>query len=219
MILQSEVLSREAVVLNTTSYAILGQLALRPWSTYELAREVARNLRYFWPRAESHIYTETKKLAELGLAAAVHESVGRRPRITYSITDAGRAALQDWLAQEPKSVSLEFESLLRVLLAPLGTKEELVAAVDKAAADVADLVHEVRFRIGQEYLEGHAPFQRHVHVRAFVLDFLSDFGMLVEHWAQRTRAEVSMWDDTSAADKTERALDIIREALGRDRPG
>ena len=31
--------------LTTTSYAILGQLALRSWTTYELVAEMRRNLR------------------------------------------------------------------------------------------------------------------------------------------------------------------------------
>jgi PadR family transcriptional regulator AphA len=44
--------------LTTTSYAVLAQLALRPWSTYELARQRVRYFRYVWPRAESAIYRQ-----------------------------------------------------------------------------------------------------------------------------------------------------------------
>jgi PadR family transcriptional regulator AphA len=44
--------------LTTTSYAILGLLAIKPWSTYELAAQMRRNLHYFWPRAESNLYAE-----------------------------------------------------------------------------------------------------------------------------------------------------------------
>ena len=42
--------------LTTTSYAVLAQLAVHPWSTYELARQRVRYFRYVWPRAESAIY-------------------------------------------------------------------------------------------------------------------------------------------------------------------
>jgi DNA-binding PadR family transcriptional regulator len=204
--------------LNTTSYAILGQLALRDWNTYELAREVRRNLHFFWPRAESHIYTEARRLAELGLARAASDSVGRRPRVTYSITDAGRAALEDWLARPPRPIALEFEALLRVLLAPVGAKEQLLVALDQAERDVRELVDEVRPRIAREYLEGRAPFQRHVHVRAFVFDFLTDYGLLVRRWAERTRAEVAAWDGVGADGKGQRGLEIIAAAAERDRP-
>ena len=105
-----------------------------------------------------------------------------------------------------------------MLLAPLGTKTELLAALDQAAADVQELVAEVRPRIGHEYLHGEAPFQEHLHVRAFVFDFLSDFGLLVERWAERTGAEVEPWPDVTAIGKQGRALEIIGAALERDRP-
>jgi PadR family transcriptional regulator AphA len=88
--------------LTTTSYAILGQLALRPWTTYELAAEMRRNVHYFWPRAESLIYAEVKRLAVNGLAAAEKSAVGKRPRTTYSITPAGQAALSAWLETRPR---------------------------------------------------------------------------------------------------------------------
>jgi PadR family transcriptional regulator, regulatory protein AphA len=41
--------------LTTTSYVILGHLALRSWSTYELAQQMKRSTRHYWPRAESKI--------------------------------------------------------------------------------------------------------------------------------------------------------------------
>ena len=56
--------------LTTTSYAVLAQVAVHPWSTYELARQRVRYFRYVWPRAESAIYREVKRLAAMGLLAA-----------------------------------------------------------------------------------------------------------------------------------------------------
>ena len=35
--------------LTTTSYAILGLLAVKPWTTYELAQQMRRALGQFWP--------------------------------------------------------------------------------------------------------------------------------------------------------------------------
>ncbi len=48
--------------MTTTSYAILGLLAIRPWTTYELTQQMQRSLSRFWPRAESKLYEEPKKL-------------------------------------------------------------------------------------------------------------------------------------------------------------
>ena len=75
--------------LTTTSYAVLAQLAVHLWSTYELARQRVRYFRYVWLRAESAIYREVKRLAAMRLVAARREYVGKRPRTVYSITEAG----------------------------------------------------------------------------------------------------------------------------------
>ena len=75
---------------TTTSYAILGLLAVKPWTTYELAQQMTRALGHFWPRAESNLYEEPKKLVALGLARAAPDKVGKRPRTLYSITPKGR---------------------------------------------------------------------------------------------------------------------------------
>ena len=88
--------------LTVTSYALLGQLALRPWSVYEMTKNVGRTLHWFWPRAESVLYAEVKRLVTRGLAEASPEPGARgRDRVVYAISDDGRAALQHWLAQPP----------------------------------------------------------------------------------------------------------------------
>src|SRR4030095_9901223 len=86
----SSAMSNASPTLTTTSHAVLAQLAVRPWSTYELARQRVRYFRYVCPRPESAIYREVKRLAAMGLVAAKREYVGKRPRTVYSITEAGR---------------------------------------------------------------------------------------------------------------------------------
>src|SRR6266700_1862350 len=98
----------------TTSNAILGLLALRPqWSTCELATQLRRNMRFFWPRAESRIYEEARALDEKGFARAKRTFHGRRQRTTYSITASGRRQLARWLATPPKATALECEPVVR----------------------------------------------------------------------------------------------------------
>lgn len=69
--------------LTTTSYAVLAQVAVHPWSTYELARQRVRYFRYVWPRAESAIYREVTRLSSMGLitntSASVHGPCIRSP--------------------------------------------------------------------------------------------------------------------------------------------
>ena len=202
--------------LTTTSYALLGQLALCPWTPYALAAEMRRNLRYFWPRAERGVYAELKRLAARGLAVADTRLIGRRPRTTYAITGAGRQVLDAWLADEPRGVSLEAESVLRVFLGHLGTREQLLAAVDRAAADAHELLAQSGPRVGREYLENRAPFQEYVHLRALVFDFLTEFALAVQRWSDRTRAEVLNWQDVELSpSKRDQALRLIALDLAR----
>src|SRR5579884_281667 len=102
--------------ITPTEAALLGQLAWRPQTPYELAKGMERNLRFFWPRAASHVYRQVKRLARAGLATAERGATGRRPRTVYAITPAGRAALRAWLGAAPGAVELEHEPLLRVFL-------------------------------------------------------------------------------------------------------
>src|SRR5680860_68151 len=100
--------------LTTTSYAVLAQVAVRPWSTYDLAKQRVRYFRYVWPRAESAIYREAIRLAEMGLISGTKEYTGRRGRTVYSITDEGRAALREWLGTPVTPYSMDNEAILRV---------------------------------------------------------------------------------------------------------
>src|SRR2546428_1969659 len=116
--------------LTTTSYAILGLLSLRSWTTYELAVQMERTLNRMWPRARSKLYDEPKKLVAHGLAEAAKERVGKRPRTVYSITPEGRRALSAWLKLPTSGASLEFESLIKLFFADQGTKADAVAVLD-----------------------------------------------------------------------------------------
>jgi DNA-binding PadR family transcriptional regulator len=54
---------------------------------------MGRSLHHFWPRAESKLYEEPKKLVARGLATASIRTVGKRTSTVYEITEAGREAL------------------------------------------------------------------------------------------------------------------------------
>src|SRR5258708_3467039 len=65
---------------SSTANAILGLLALRPsWSTWELTTQLRRNMRFFWPRAESRIFAEPRRLESSGLPRTQTPCVGPRP--------------------------------------------------------------------------------------------------------------------------------------------
>lgn len=196
--------------LTTTSYAVLAQLAVRPWSPYELVQQRVRYFRYVWPAAESAIYREVKRLAGMGLIEGEKEYTGRRARTVYSITDEGTEALQEWLGTPVSPFSMEFEGMLRVFVAPLGTKGELSAALTQVRADARDML-EFAGEVKQEFIDGINPAQDQVYIRALAVDFFISLLNTVDDWADRTLAEVEGWDDLMPSEeKNRRGLEKIR---------
>ena len=146
------------------------------------------------------------------LARSERTHVGRRPRTTYTLTGEGRCALESWLATPPRATSLECEALLRILFADLCTPDQLRVALDQVRAD-AEAILAVGRTVGREYLDGTAPFQDQVHVRAFVFDFLSHHARMLLEWAERTDAELSRWPQLTHEQRAKRALASIRRDL------
>jgi DNA-binding PadR family transcriptional regulator len=84
--------------LTTTSYVVLGMVALRgPSTPYDLKRAVGHSVGYFWHFPHAQLYSEPDRLTDLGLLTLDVEDGGRR-RKTYSLTEQGRAALRRWLS-------------------------------------------------------------------------------------------------------------------------
>ena len=126
--------------LTTTSYAVLAQVAVRPWSTYELAQQRVRYFRYVWPRAESAIYREAKRLSSMGLIEGKKEYTGKRARTVYSITEEGKEALREWLGTPISPFSMDFEAMLRLFVAPLGTKDDIIRTLKQVRADTQEML-------------------------------------------------------------------------------
>lgn len=196
--------------LTTTSYALLSQLALRPWSTYELARQSARYFRYVWPRAESAIYREVKQLAAQGLVEGRKEYVGRRARTVYSISDAGLAELRAWLDVPPAPFAMEFEAMLRLFVAPVADTKQVTAALEQVRRDAGEML-EFASQVKQEYLDGHGALQDQVYVRALAIDFFVSLLNTVDSWAERAMSEVDTWDDLSVEERNRRGMEILAQ--------
>ncbi|MGY1737271.1 PadR family transcriptional regulator [Geodermatophilus sp. SYSU D00684] len=183
--------------LTTTSFAILGMLAVRPWSSYELVRQMNRNLGRVWPRANSKLYEEPKKLTRAGLATAVTEMVGRRPRTVYAITPAGRTALAEWLHEPGEGPVLEWEQLMKVWFSDHGRKTDALASLAAARAWAAALNEENK-AAARAYLAGEGPFQHRAAQNLLAGAFITDFTALVARWAEWATVQVTGWPDDPA---------------------
>jgi PadR family transcriptional regulator AphA len=187
----------EPPALTTTSYAVLSLLSLQPWTTYELAQQMKRSLHWFWPRAESKLYQEPKKLAAHGYARARRRYQGKRPSTVYSITPAGRKALAAWVREPGRSGPvLEFEAIVRVLSAQ---------CVD--ASDLRQILEDVRDHMegmidfgenqGAEIATTGGPFPDRTHIIALVHGFMDLYVDAIHRWSLWALEETSTWADTA----------------------
>ena len=103
--------------LNATGKVILGMLAARPRSGYEIKQLVDSSARFFWAASYGQIYPELRRLEEAGLIAGADSSQGARQRTVYRLTAAGRRAARAWIARPPEVFEMRDEGLLELFFA------------------------------------------------------------------------------------------------------
>ena len=195
--------------MTTSSYAILGLLALRPWTAYALTQQAARSLRYAWPKSERHLYSEPKKLVELGYATTHKEQIGNRTRNVYEITHQGRQVLSGWTATPTTPPQFEAEALLRLLFADHGTIDDLSASLNQLKADTREL-HASVIELMSGYLEGEHPFPERAHLSVLFATFQLELFSLIERWADFALHEIAGWPTTKDLGMNERTELITR---------
>src|SRR5689334_21831293 len=98
-------------------HGLLGLLADGPASGYDLLKIFERSLAFIWPATQSQLCGELNRLAADGLIVVSDE--GPRRRKEYTITPAGRGALEHWLTDVEPDRIRRSDAMLRVFF--LGT--------------------------------------------------------------------------------------------------
>jgi DNA-binding PadR family transcriptional regulator len=200
--------------LTTTSYAVLGMLSLRSWTGYELTQQMRRSLDYCWPKTESVLYDEPRRLVDDGLARARTEKVNGRSRVRYEITAAGRRALKAWLHTEPQPPRWELEVMLRLLFADQGDADDLRRSVD-AFRRWADARYERGIGMFREYLAGDAEFQDRAHLNVLFGAFYAELFEVIRTWTDTVHAQLDAWPGTRNVGMTEVTRRLAAEAVQR----
>jgi PadR family transcriptional regulator AphA len=178
--------------LTTTSYAVLSVLSLRPHSTYDLIRQMRISMHFVWPRAESNVYAEPRRLVHARLATAREEWNGRRRRTVYSITEAGRAALAEWLASPAARQRYECEALVKVLFAENGKAEDLIATIRSLGEDATDVIeHFLRIADGYASNQGEYPYR--FALSGLAARLLTEQQAATLRWARWAEQVVAGW--------------------------
>ena len=194
--------------LTTTSYAVLAVLALRDHSTYDLAKQMRLSLHYFWPRAESNVYAEPKRLVRAGLAVSREEWTGDRRRTIHAITDAGRSALADWLASPANDQRYESEAVLRLFFGENGSLANMLASI-RAIGENATAAGAHWREIADFYDAGEGAYPNRFALTALVARLLGEQQAVTTRWAIWAERVVSQWHQPSGAD-VEWGVETIR---------
>ena len=129
--------------LSATAKVILGMLAARPRSGYEIKQLVDNSARFFWAASYGQIYPELKRLEDAGLIAGSDASQGARQRTVYKLTAKGKRAAREWIEGEPEVFELRDEGLLKLFFAgsiePARTAEIARERAARAAETAARL--------------------------------------------------------------------------------
>jgi DNA-binding PadR family transcriptional regulator len=190
---------------------VLALLGIDRWTPYELVRHLKLSMiHHIWPRAESKVYEEPKRLVEAGHAKATVDRHDPR-RTRYTISAQGRRVLSRWVAEPGTGVRFESEGALKVLFAENGTQQQLLATVDamrdEALADIARVGDTLEF-----VLTDGPPYPGRIHQSVLVMDLVLRITTAVAEWADATERRVDGWPHLTPDDAMRaQALDLVRE--------
>ena len=102
-------------MLSPTAKVILGMVRLGKRTGYDIKQLVDISTRFFWAASYGQIYPELKRLEQDGLLAGEDASTNGRQRREFDLTDAGAAALDEWLrSDDPGVYEYRDEGMLKI---------------------------------------------------------------------------------------------------------
>jgi DNA-binding PadR family transcriptional regulator len=155
-------------------------------SGYDIKSKVDTSTRFFWAASYGQIYPELKRLKASGLIEEVDGPQGDRRRTACRITDAGRAALREWLSGGSWTPELRHEGLLKVFFSDATSKDGRRRLMEDIAGHHREKLTELRelAETDDAVEAGSAP--------ELVLRFGLDFQQWIVEWWE---AEISRDDD------------------------
>ena len=132
--------------LTTVSYVVLGLVGEGGEGAHDLV-QIMRRGNVYYSVAPSQIYAEPKRLERLGYLTVREEPGRTKPRKVYSLTDAGREALREWMSRPSAFPRLQNEAAVRIMCADLAEPELVLESlrgmrpeIERVLADVGTMV-------------------------------------------------------------------------------
>jgi DNA-binding PadR family transcriptional regulator len=190
--------------LSATAKVILGMLAARPRSGYEIKQLVDSSARFFWAASYGQIYPELKRLEDAGLITGSDASHGARQRTVHKLTAKGKRAARDWIATEPQVFELRDEGLLELFFAGSIEPARTPEIARERATQAADTAAQLR---SLQVIKGHGQAEGPEHSPDAGSLTVLRYGIEMNEWA-------AAWFER-AADDLERQI-AGRDARARD---
>lgn len=132
--------------LRGISYVVLALVGDGGASPHDLARMVRQGGPVYWTSAESKLYAEPKRLAELGYLSGREAPGKTRPRTIYRLTAKGRRSLREWLRSPARFPKIQDGAHLRLLAGDQISDAEIVASLDglrEHLSEIESLIEEM----------------------------------------------------------------------------
>lgn len=122
-------------------HALLGLLAVRPMSGYDLKKVIDASIGHFWSADQSQIYRTMATLVDEGLATRRTIVQDDRPNLhEHSLTPAGRDELARWLRSPVPQPPTREPFLMRLFFAGSLDANEIDALLTEREAEVQHLL-------------------------------------------------------------------------------
>lgn len=122
--------------LNKSRYAVLGVLAGKPRSGYEILQFMRQSTAHFWQESDASIYPMLKQLEKEGKITGQQESQGKRERRVFEITQTGLEEVQHWLALPAQQETHRNEFLLKLFFGALINENQITTLLQKQLAKI-----------------------------------------------------------------------------------
>ena len=140
---------------GTTAHALLGLLTFHPMSGYDMRRLIPESIGHFWSESYGQIYPALNLLSAQGLVErSTKQAKGRPERNVFSLTEAGRRHLEQWLAVPLAPPVPRNELLLKLFFgahADLSVSRAHVEAHRKAHQAALDQYLAIAKKLQEEY--------------------------------------------------------------------
>jgi DNA-binding PadR family transcriptional regulator len=149
--------------LRPFSYTILTLVGEGGAGPHDIVR-MMRQGRVYWAAADSHYYSEPKRLERLGYLRSEKRPGKTRQRTHYFLTDKGREALVRWVAEPATFPRVQHEAVVKVLSGDIAGDEAEIAdlrgRLDEAEEVAKTLPHRERYlrlvhRLGRALVQVH----------------------------------------------------------------